>query len=373
MTAGHRFGCLVGNGLSIAYNPALSMRELTAGLVAEFSALGGGDAEMALSGFAKRFRGYQDADFESLIGPLEGVSGALGHLQKLSALADEAPDALEAALTTASHFVQRLYRVGFGTTLGLIASRAKGAGAGRFDEVVVDTCKAIAALNPGASTVVGTLNYDGLLHAGFLEAVGTSRMTDLAAGYAPISHRPDGKTTCTGRPIRTEDNLGFPDIALLNLHGSLSWLANPKTEEAWKFELEDLRAMDYWGALKNGKAVLVPVVVLTNRKTETIQSLPFSLAYGVYEDRMSKANRWLIAGYRFGDEPVNKALRRAASQRVSRGEDQPSVLVLTSPQSGHGFRSKVAHELGVSVGQIAVETSGLPGAITSASWHSWSS
>lgn len=373
LVTAHRYGCLIGNGLSIAYNQSLSMRELTASLVAEFSALSGSDAEETLSAFAKGFGGYKEGDFESLIGPLESVSEALSHLGGLRALADDAPDQIDAALTTASHFVQMLYRVGFGTTLGLIAERAHGEGVSRFNEVVVATCEAIARLAPDGCTVVGTLNYDGLLHAGFLDAPGKSLLSDLAAGYESRVRHPDGKTACTGQALRTEDDMGVYGVVLLNLHGSLSWLANPNTRAAWKFELESLRAMDYWNALRRGAALLVPVVVLTNRKLETTLSWPFSLAYEAFENRMSEADRWLVAGYRFGDEPVNRALRRAAYLRTLRDQEPPQLLVVTAGRSGSHFRASVARDSGVPQTSVIVESSGLPVATTSDAWRSWSS
>ena len=332
------------------------MRELTAGLVAEFSALSGGDAETALAGFSRRFGGYRDGDFESLIGPLEAVSGALEHLRRLGSLADEAPGQLESALSVTAGFVDTLYRVGFGTALGLIAARAQGAGSEKFEDVILRTCRAIAELDSDSPVVVGTLNYDGLLHAGFLEVATTSGMCDLAAGLEGIEASPDGTTHCLAHPLRYEDDLPERDIQLLNLHGSLSWLADKETRAAWKFELSDLRSMDYWSALKRGSATLFPMVVLTNRKAEMTLQWPFSLAYDVFERRMATSDRWLVAGYRFGDEPVNSALKRAASLRSSMEREPPEVLVVTTTTADSGMRGKVAQALGIPLAQVQVET-----------------
>lgn len=347
------------------------MKELTAGLIGEFASLSGGKAESALAGFARRFPRYQEGNFEALIGPLEAVSGALPHLQKLTALATDAPEEIGPALATTSSFVKTLYRVGFGTALGLIAERGQGVGESAFMDVVVRTCQAVADLNPDGPTVVGTLNYDGLLHAGFLEAVSTSGMTDLAGGYDPVTATPDGTTACTGYPLRTEDNLQWAPVQLLNLHGSLAWLADPDTGEAWKFELERLREMNYWDALRTGKAHLLPVVVLTNRKSERVLTWPFYLGYRAFEARMALANKWLIAGYSFRDESVNKALSRAANERASAGHAPPEILVVTT-RSEVPFRAKVVQAIGVSAKRIRVQASGLPNAVSTSTWDEWS-
>lgn len=349
------------------------MRELTAGLIAEFSVLSGGDAEKALAGFSRRFGGYRDGDFESLIGPLEAVSGALDHLRRLGSLAKDAPDDLEAALKVTGDFVNTLYRVGFGTTLGLIAARAQGAGSEMFDNVILRTCRAIAELDSEAPIVVGTLNYDGLLHAGFLQVVTTSNMCDLAAGVEWIEASPEGMTRCFAHPLRNGDDLPPRAIQLLNLHGSLSWLLDEDTRGAWKFELNDLRSMDYWSALKTGSATLLPLVVLTNRKDEMTLQWPFSLAYDLFERRMALSDRWLVAGYRFGDEPVNSALKRAAASRSDMGRELPEVLVITTTSADSRMRSRVAQALGMPIAHVQLETAGLPTAVGTDAWRTWAS
>jgi len=174
-------------------------------------------------------------------------------------------------------------------------------------------------------------------------------------------------------PLRYEDDLPERDIQLLNLHGSLSWLADKETRAAWKFELSDLRSMDYWSALKRGSATLFPMVVLTNRKAEMTLQWPFSLAYDVFERRMATSDHWLVAGYRFGDEPVNSALKRAASLRSSMEREPPEVLVVTTTTADSGMRGKVAQALGIPLAQVQVETSGLPTAVGTDVWQTWAS
>lgn len=64
------FAFLVGNGLSVAYNDALSVAALREELLATFSGLSGGLAEEALAAFADRLTGEGAASFENLLGPV---------------------------------------------------------------------------------------------------------------------------------------------------------------------------------------------------------------------------------------------------------------------------------------------------------------
>lgn len=39
---------------------------------------------------------------------------------------------------------------------------------------------------------------------------------------------------------------------LIHLHGSLTWLRNPQTGKVYRFRIEELRAINYWHAWRDG-------------------------------------------------------------------------------------------------------------------------
>src|SRR5688500_9874206 len=98
-------------------------------------------------------------------------------------------------------FIDRLYTLGFVTTLELISNRAQGQGETIFAGTIVKTCDALSGLRSGSPISIATLNYDGLVHAGFLRCLGTRAISDLSAGYGSTVWQPDGKTRLTANPL----------------------------------------------------------------------------------------------------------------------------------------------------------------------------
>jgi hypothetical protein len=134
----------------------------------------------------------------------------------------------------------------------------------------------------------------------------------------------------------------------------------PATLEIWKFELDDLRKANYWTTFKSGTAQMLPVVVLTNRKAEIVRDWPFRLAYDIFEDRLTKSDRWLIAGCSFGDEPVNVALQSAREERKRRRLTDPRLLVVGRGGDPIVLRNRAVKISGLNASQVMVDTWGLP-------------
>jgi hypothetical protein len=371
--------CLIGNGLSISYNPRLRIPTLTSDLVAAIAARAGTESGRALYSFARTLRGRRARQFEELLGPIEAAALALGALQPLIPVAARAPSETRAHVRGASRFATNLHRFGLGTALELISQRAMGAGDEAFEGRIVPICRALAQLSRRRRIFVGTLNYDGLLHAGFLRAQTEGidfAFSDMAAGYDSARHLPawgGQPADCWG--IRTSDDLDTR-VQLLNLHGSLGWLRDPHSRKVWKFELEDLRMLNnrgltYWEALRRGAARMLPTVVLTDIKTSVVEGSPFELVYSIFEERLTRADRWLIAGCSLGDKPVVSVLKRALRRRLKRGLAAPRMLVISKGVTTVQLRQATRRTLGLRAGRLLVDTSGLPLAVGGKGWEQW--
>lgn len=167
-----RTTCLLGNGVSLAYNPDLRVTQLTADLLERFAGLGATDPERALATYASHLAAMPGEHFEALLGPLESTSKALGDIPGLAGLTDAAPDAIVWALRVTAGFLGDVHRIGTAVTLGHIAERTTG---GNYWEGAWPVAQALIGLGRAHDLTVGTLNYDGLLHAGLMEAGSEAR------------------------------------------------------------------------------------------------------------------------------------------------------------------------------------------------------
>jgi hypothetical protein len=359
-----QFASLIGNGLSIAYNPRLQTDELTQGMLDRLSELGGDSAAKALSEFAQGLNAVQKLNFETLLSPLDHVARAL---PDLAAAAPLVPEFKQTFLQTAEALAA-IHRIGIATVLELISERAYGEGGGQLDPVIKRTCRAINELPTQKGIAVGTLNYDGLIHAGFLDI---PNVADLVPGYVPIvQHEIVPGLMLGGRSLRRTANFRNARIQILNMHGSLSWLWNLTSRDAVKFEMQALRDITYWKHLREGTAQRVPVVVLTDQKESVTQDWPFSLAYGAFENHLSWSSHWLIAGYGFADEPLNAVFRDAVATRFRFGRST-AVLVIDAGRDPDDWRSHIATVTGLTVESIRVNMDGLPEAVDSPDWNDW--
>lgn len=161
-------------------------------------------------------------------------------------------------------------------------------------------------LPAGSPITVANLSYDGLVQAGVLRA--QLSMADLADGRLPVTlELRRGWPACAYR-LRTTDDLPMARVHLFHLHGPIGWL-RIEHDQVVKCELDELRGADYWRRVASGRARHTPAVVLTDRKDDAVALEPFALAYRIFADRLSLADHWLVAGYSFGDVPVNRIVR----------------------------------------------------------------
>lgn len=367
-----RVAALVGNGLSIAYNPELAIPCLTRSLVDVFQTSG-----PVLEAVAGDPRVLADNGFEVLLGPFDRAASLLHSLP--GTVSRGSVDAAFRKVLGAAETLQEVYREGMAVTLDLIASLAHGIPE-RF-VVVHAFCEAIADLAEPDAIAIATLSYDGLLHAGFLqESVdlqrGNSRtlqISDLADGRTRTSC---GEDFSDGEPLESCELRVVPDFGpgcarLINLHGSLGWLRrrSPVGVDARKFKIEDLRRVSFWEKYRAGKTQWEPLVVLTDVKDPVPQTFPFSLAYGAFFDELRHADRWLIAGYGFGDAPVNEMLRLAARARDAMGQGLSILAVGVGPPED--LYARVTGITGVARSAVVASGEGLPAACRSPVWDQW--
>lgn len=368
--------CLIGNGVSVAYNPDLTVSQLTDDLLRLFREAGATDPERALARFAESQSRIEGDLFEALLGPLSSTAEALRQLPGLTALAQAAhADAVVEALGMTSAFLTDIHRVGLAITLQHIADRSLG---GQYDNVIYRTARELINLGEARDLTVGTLNYDGLLHSGMMEA-GVDQwgrtifgIVDLAAGYTEGTHRVTPDTDLVGHPLRDIDDLMPQRAALLQLHGSLGWLSDPAdSTSVWRFELQELRDAGYWAHLRAGDTLWRPVVVLTDRKERAVATWPFSLAYEIFQRRLIEADRWLIVGYGLGDIPVNRLYATAVHERRRLTLPNPPTLVIGADPDPASIRVQASSALDIPRNFVTASGVGIPDAYESPEWAAW--
>lgn len=215
---------------------------------------------------------------------------------------------------------------------------------------------------------VATLNYDGLAHSVLLDHV--NNLADLGHGLEGARHEIADGVTLLAQRLRYLDDIPAGRLRLLQLHGSLGWLIHPDTGVVWAFRLDDLRHHDYWDLLQCGATQWQPSVVLTDRKGPVVGSWPFDLAYRAFHRDLLRSERWLIAGYGLGDEPVNRALTEARQQACQHG-DAPRLLVIGHDEPAT-LRQRVHDQLNwPNDHTLHVDGSGVPEAVNAAAWQEW--
>jgi hypothetical protein len=369
---------LIGNGLSIAYDPDLAMKPLTDVIIERFNdAAGDGtDAAHILGGLATDLDERNPSeDFEALLGPLDRITDLLTRVESLTRLVQQLPvGTVTGAIDTVRDFLKEVQRLGVGHALEAIDDRAHA----EHERLttVREFIEAIIAASRTATVTIGNLNYDSLVLSSLL-TIDPSNLCDMAAGNRRDDRViVDGYLPVSCRPIREKANFPSRQCLLLHLHGSVSWLREPGGA-VFRFPMGDIRMSSYWENFRAGRTAWSPVVVLTNQKvkSELVATWPFSLAYTTFHERLLTADRWLIAGYGFRDECVNDALARAWRAR----EREPAVLVITHGRTptndailrGIGWSKDLDEEQRPVQRWLHVDRGGIEQATKSPCWQAW--
>jgi hypothetical protein len=131
-------------------------------------------------------------------------------------------------------------------------------------------------------------------------------------------------------------------IQLLQLHGSVTYFYDRWSLRYVKLERGSIEGHERWDALRGGDADLEPLVILDSQrdKAEHVEEFPYQLAYEMFAEGLRKSEHWLIIGYSFRDETVNRRLSSEFMERVPK----PSVLVVA--MGGSPSRAEIERALG---------------------------
>jgi hypothetical protein len=374
----HKIAALVGNGLSIAYDPALRLDAINTRIMERICRDIGGSgatASRALVEVAKGIHsGDPETDFEALIGALEQYAVSLRTLEPLAGIAGPHDWAVAAALRTSSEFIDVLHNAGLSHVLEVIATASQAdqfalTGIRGFTDALIDA-------SGGSRVTIGNLNYDSLVMA----ALAPEHSEDLCDMSDP---RKKGKYTLVpggpdlvGYPLRQRADYPPRQIRLIHLHGSLTWLRRERDGLLVKFLIADLREQLYWEHLRAGTTDWIPEVVLTNQsfKSSAVLREPYTLAYQTLGEALAASDHWLVVGYSFRDASVNDLLRVRFEARAQAGI-APTILVVTQGQTPAevDVMNAVGHMPWEPAPWLTVYRGGVETLTGSPEWSAWAS
>ncbi|WIB15213.1 SIR2 family protein [Curtobacterium sp. MCPF17_050] len=320
---------LVGNGLSIAFNPALNLRAITTEMVSRIAAASdeGGDVVRAMKEIAERAlpNGVtSEEDFEILVGAFGAESRTMSNLEHLADLTKPQDEELKDAIKRVAQFAEEVRDNGLSHVLQVIFERSHAYQHDSQD--LHDFVQAVVDSFEGRVTFAN-LNYDTLLLSGLIN-VCQGDLADMGHGYKQVSVTTEDSSVKV--PALRSTKSDFPSnrrVRLLHLHGSVTFWSNTDRTIFAKLDRGFLETHNQWKAVRALDTNIRPVVVLANQRDKAahVREFPFSLAYSMFSDSLVTADSWLIVGYSFRDEPVNSRLRDEFSDR----DPKPRVLVVT--------------------------------------------
>lgn len=334
---------LVGNGLSVAQAPGLTLRALTTEIANRINLHardGAGDPSRILQELAAFDRsGDPEEDFESLLGPLDAMSENLTILARLSEVMAQAPTEIVEAVAATRVFASAVRRIGVSHVLDVISERSRAPSDAR--DVIRGFVDDVLGAAGGGKTTFANLNYDTYLHAVLSEDGYSHRLSDMCRGDLAESCELAPGLNLMGFPLRkTHDFPSGRELRLIHLHGELTWLREPGGGGVFRFSIQELRNRRVFEKIRDGRVLWTPEVVLTNqaRKSRLVLEYPFAFAYEAFHERLMVCDRWLVAGYSFKDQCVNDLMANALAQR---SDHMPQVLVVTK---GRGVDEEVVLE-----------------------------
>ncbi|WP_445971904.1 hypothetical protein [Clavibacter sp. CFBP 8619] len=320
---------LVGNGLSIAFNPELELRSITEEVMRRIRTADGDDAVAAMKEIAENAlpEGVTSAeDFEHLVGAFGTESRMLGMLETLATLTSPKDEELREAIRRVASFAAQVRDNGVSHVLEVICERTHA----EFEKAAELHALVTAILQAFPGRVAfGNLNYDTLLLAALLHVCREREVADLADGRTSVEVAFAANRTRMVKALR-RTAADFPKdwrVNLLHLHGSLTYWENRRDDIYAKIPKEILDDEKQWAAVRQRTTNVRPSVVLANPrdKAQHAGEYPYKLAYEVFEEGLNRAMRWIVIGYSFRDAPINRML----SARFLDLEEKPAVLVVT--------------------------------------------
>ncbi len=328
---------LVGNGMSIAFNPRLNLASITREMITRMTdeTDNGDQVVHAMKEIARRALGHgevTDGDFEKLVGAFDSQALTLDELSNLAGLVAAGDTALSAAIREVTSFSERVRDKGVSHVLEVIMEQSVGDWTEH--EEMHRLVRAIVEHFTG-DVYFGNLNYDTLLLSSLMAI--DAPLTDLGHGYQEIPLRiidhddpADPGTTYNAPALRRTANFPIGDryrVKLLHLHGSLTYWHSTTADVHVKVKVDVLRRHNMWSGLREADPKWRPTVVLANQrdKAHHVGKYPFNLAYDTFHAGLQVSDKWLVVGYSFRDSCVNEILRQEFLKR----SPKPRVLVST--------------------------------------------
>ena len=248
-----------------------------------------------------------DRNFEHLLGPLDRLADLLsGPL--LEVLGDVVDD--KRVTSGVAEAAKDVYTRAVATVLSVIDSIDVN-----HSVLKKSVAWMVAGIDKGDRASIFTLNYDPLLDSWLLDG---SRALDCKWGlddeFAPFAEvkMTVDKEVVPLIPLRPSTSPRPRNVHLYHLHGGLHWIANDDdagTTVCKVKDLDDLRRVKLFDVWAKGDVRPVrPHVLLTDQKTQRVTVEPFASAYEALRSALRTAERVVIAGYGFGDKPLNRAL-----------------------------------------------------------------
>jgi hypothetical protein len=183
---------LVGNGLSIAFNPDLTLKAITDEMVTriEHASTFGNSVVRAMKKMAQRALQEGDSgedDFEKLVGVFGTESRNMDILQQLAQLTFPNDRELRDAIQKAARFTTQVRDNGLSYVLEVIAERSHA-----YQERTEDLCAFVRAVTTGFGGRVyfGNLNYDTLLLSAIMSVCAGREFEDMAHGSRVVGGGP---------------------------------------------------------------------------------------------------------------------------------------------------------------------------------------
>jgi hypothetical protein len=290
---------LIGNGSSQGFADELALDQITTRVRERLH-----PADVALLddvthlAAPEGFEGDTQTNFEAMAGPIDRIAEALGLLDLLSA----AQSQRFVGFRDAARELHRIYIAIVGLVFEEIDEYCveEAAGVNGWAEMNA-MARNFRDLSEDQGLAIYTLNYDSLLQSALLH--------ENVAYY-------DGFRDPNGRINSPLDSWGNP-MTMYQLHGSLAWVA---FEDVGVTKVGHDNARDFWlpawadGEDQGGS----PVVVLSDLKSRVVQRYPFDLFYQEFRSDLNEAQAVAVAGFGFGDVPVNARLAEYLAQDPDR-------------------------------------------------------
>lgn len=307
---------IIGNGSSVSASAQFKMASLTGSMRTALHAIDGGvllgllDQAGALLWPDPSVHKPQ-TNFEHLLGPLDRLTLLLrGPLLGIIGTIAQQPAALHAA----SAAVDAIYVRGVGSVLqvldGIHVSHAP---------VQSFVNWLIAGLAAGDTASVYTVNYDSMIDQWLFEADGDAtrpairvddEFAELPGTLVQLTLPGPAPQELRLIPLRPPhlDRPAGRNVHLYHLHGALHWVDYQGAIYKAK-DMAELRQRGVFGRWAAGQPLPIrPQVLLTDQKTRAVALEPFAQNYASLRDDLPLADRVLIAGYAFGDVPLNEVL-----------------------------------------------------------------